>query len=264
MTTHNANKRAWEEAFDNKKEDFGNDIIEKIQQEKFPFLEPVLIETLNEYDLKDKKIAQFCCNNGRELLALMHTGASFGVGFDIAENMVTFANEVAQILEYDCTFISTDILEIDSSHDGQYDAIFITIGALTWFKDLDLFFDVVSRCLKKGGTVFINECHPLTNMLAMYGEPEYNSNNLNQIVHSYFKSDPWIEVGGIDYLSDQSKKSVEVFTSYSHTLSTIINSLIKNHLRIVTFIEIDQDISGSFTELNQNGFPLSYLLTATK
>ncbi len=264
MINHESNKRAWEEAFNNRQEEWGQDIIMRCLNEQFPFIESVLVETLKKYDLNGKVIAQFCCNNGRELLGLMHTGAKLGVGFDIAENMVAFANETAQKLNYDSQFIATDILSIDSSHDQQYDAIFITIGALTWFEDLNQFFNVVARCLKPNGHVFINEAHPLTNMLAMFGEDEYNPNHLNQVVHSYFKSDPWVESGGMDYFSDRDKPSNEVFYSYSHTMSSIINSLIHNRLTIVELVEVDEDISGSFTELNSKGFPLSCLLTAAK
>jgi ubiquinone/menaquinone biosynthesis C-methylase UbiE len=262
--THESNKKAWEEAFNNRQEDWGKDIILRCQNEQFPYIEPELVELLKKYDLKGKQIAQFCCNNGRELLGLMHTNAKRGVGFDIADNMVAFANETAHALNYNCLFIATDILAIDASHDQSYDAIFITIGALTWFEDLDQFFKVVSRCLKPGGYVFINEAHPLTNMLAMYGEDEYDPNHLNQVVHSYFKTEPWVESGGMDYFSDRKKPSQEVFYSYSHSMSSMINALINNRLTLQEFIEVDKDISGSWPELNNKGFPLSYLLIATK
>lgn len=261
---HESNKKAWEEAFNNRQENWGKDIIVRCQSEQFPFIESVLVESLKNYDLEGKKIAQFCCNNGRELLGLMHTNAKLGVGFDIAENMVAFANETAKMLDYNCEFIATDILAIDSSHHQAYDAIFITIGALTWFEDLEQFFEVVSRCLKPNGHVFINEAHPLTNMLAMYGEDEYDPNHLNQVVHSYFKNEPWVESGGIDYMSNRDKSSQEVFYSYSHTMSSIIRALVNNRLMIKEFIEVDEDLSGSFTDLNHKGFPLSYLMVARK
>ena len=46
-----------------------------------------------------KTIGQFCCNNGRELLSLVKCGrAKKGIGFDIAENQVAFANEKAKEL----------------------------------------------------------------------------------------------------------------------------------------------------------------------
>lgn len=261
---HENNKKAWEEVFDKKKEDFGNDIIRRCQNEIFPFLEPEFINVLSNYDLKDKSIAHFCCNNGRELLSLMQAKPLYGVGFDIAQNMMDFANECADKLSYNCQFIQSDILAIDSKYDNTFDVIVITIGALTWFKDLRAFFNVVNRTLKSDGLVFISESHPFTNMLAMPGEDGYDKQHPNRVVNSYFKEDPWIEVGGIDYISDANQEFTQTFTSYSHTLSSIMNSMIQSDLQIVTFNEYEKDITGSFSDVSDQGYPLSYVLVAQK
>jgi len=264
MNAHISNKKAWEESFNNRRSEWGIDIVTKYESESFPFLETVLIDELKNYDFQYKTIAQLCCNNGRELLSLMQTGAEKGFGFDIAENMVEFANEKSKELHLNCEFIASDIYCIDSSFNQTFDAIFITIGALTWFESLDNFFAVVSRTLKPNGFVFINECHPLTNMLAMSDEEEFDPDDRKRLVHSYFKQEPWIESDGMGYFSDNTKKHVETFTSYSHTLDTIIMAMITNGLQITRYKEIDVDISNSFSELNQQGFPLSYLLVALR
>ncbi|WP_242841795.1 hypothetical protein [Clostridium beijerinckii] len=43
----------------------------------------------------------------------MKFGAKQGVGFDIAENMVFFANETAKKAKTKCLFVATNILDID-------------------------------------------------------------------------------------------------------------------------------------------------------
>ena len=161
----NRNKEAWEEAFKNSAEGWwGDDIEYRLKNEKYSFIEKVLVDELITYDFKNKTIAQFCCNNGRELLTFMKFGASSGIGFDIAENMVFFANNTAKELRVNCTFIATNILEIDEQFHNNFDYIFVTIGALTWFQDLAEFFQKVSLCLKQGGRLIINEVHPVTNI----------------------------------------------------------------------------------------------------
>lgn len=45
-------------------------------------------------------------------------GAVYGVGFDIAENQISFANMTAKKLQMNCTFIATDILNIVSRFDN--------------------------------------------------------------------------------------------------------------------------------------------------
>ncbi|MCX7746575.1 MAG: class I SAM-dependent methyltransferase [Clostridia bacterium] len=264
MNFNKSNKMAWEEAFDNRKDGWGEDICNQIQSEGYPFLEKALIEELNNFDLKGKTIAQFCCNNGRELLSLFKMGAKYGVGFDIAENMVSFANKTAKNLQLNCTFVATDILDIDTSYDGMFDFIFITIGAITWFNDLKAFFDKVSNCLKDGGYLIINEMHPVANMLAMNGEENFDASSPNKLVNSYFRCDPWIENNGMGYMSDPSKEYKKTFYSYSHTLADILNAIIKSNMQIKKLKEIEYDISGSFYELSHKGIPLSYVLVANK
>ncbi len=170
MVYINSNKEAWEEAFENRSEGWGEDIVYRLKTEKLPFIAKDLADELVDYDFDNKTVAQFCCNNGRELLSIMKLGASSGIGFDIAENMVDFANKSAKELNFNCSFIATDILEIEESYYNSFDYIFVTIGALTWFQDLSMFFRKVSLCLKQSGKLFINEVHPITNML---GTPFY-------------------------------------------------------------------------------------------
>lgn len=52
--------------------------------------------------------------------------------------------------------------------------VFITIGMLCWFDDLDELFQTIARCMKKDGVIIINEQHPFTNMLATESEEAYH------------------------------------------------------------------------------------------
>jgi ubiquinone/menaquinone biosynthesis C-methylase UbiE len=264
MAYRENNKSAWEEAFHHRKKGWGDDLVTRIKAEPYAFLDNDLIAAMTAHDLSGKTIAQFCCNNGRELLSLVKSGAKSGVGFDIAENMISYANQVAQELQLNCSFFATDILAIDDNYHDSFDYIFITIGALTWFQDLRAFFHVAARCLKPGGFLMIHEMHPFTNMLAMPGEDEYDISSPANLIHSYFRSNPWIETGGMDYMSDPEHDYHETFTSFSHTFAEIINAITSNHVHVIDLKEFDHDLSGSFKELEGQGIPLSYILVAKK
>lgn len=257
-----ANKEAWEEAFDNRDMSWGKDIVARIQSEKYAFFEKEMWDTLKKYDLSGKSIAQFCCNNGRELLSLAKHGAKEGFGFDIAENQVQFANELNSILGLNCKFIATNILDIGDEYTNRFDLTIITIGALCWFKDLKAFFEVVAKCLKVNGILVINEQHPVANMLAAPGEENYNESEPRNLVNSYFEKE-WIENDGIYYITKKSYPS-KTFLSYSHPISDIVGAIIKNRLCIHGMQEFDYDISDMFEHLNKKGIPLSYILEAKK
>lgn len=256
-----SNKEAWEEAFENRYKGWGEDIVYRLKNEKLPFIVNDLANELVNYDFKNKSVAQFCCNNGRELLSIMKFGASSGIGFDIAENMVAVANNTANELDVNCKFVATDILKIDEQFYDSFDYIFITIGALTWFRNLSSFFEKVSLCLKQDGKLFINEMHPITNMLAASGEESFDEEALNKLAYSYFRKEPWIE-NSMCYMSD--KVLSKTFCSYSHTMSHIINSICQNGMCIKKLMEFDYDISSMFRQLNNKGIPLSYVLVSQK
>jgi SAM-dependent methyltransferase len=257
-----SNKSAWEEAFDNRDKTWGADISEKIKNDEYPFLEQEMISSLKKHSIQNKSIVQFCSNNGRELLSIVKNRAAKGIGFDIAENQVQFANKTAEELEIPCTFHATDILQIGNEYDNQFDVAIITIGALCWFKDLTQFFDVVSRSLKPDGILLINEQHPVTNMLSAPGEDNYRSECPLNICNSYFDKE-WIENGGMYYITKKEYKS-KTFINYTHSLSEIMSAICKNGLHIIDFREFEYDISGLFESINNKGVPLSYIIEAKK
>lgn len=257
------NKDAWEEAFDNRFEGYGENNDKYLITKEYPFIEKAIIEELEELNLQNKRIAQFCCNNGRELLAIIKKGNNSGVGFDIAENLIKQAKETSIKSNIPCDFVVCNILEIDEKYYGQFDLIVITIGALCWFKDLNQFFHMVSKCLKKHGTLIINDMHPFTNMIAMRGEEMYDVNNLTKFVYSYFKTDPFISNNGIEYMCKKEYNS-KTFVSFTHTFSNIINEIVEKGMSITKIREFEYDISDGFEELNNKGFPLSYIIKAQK
>lgn len=96
MNYISGNKAAWEEAFDNRKPNWGEENHIRIKGERLAFFNSDMKKELEQIDFHNKTIAQFCCNNGRELLSLMDCGANSGVGFDIAENIIEQARNTAE------------------------------------------------------------------------------------------------------------------------------------------------------------------------
>ena len=72
------NKAAWEEAFDHKQDGWGEENYKRLLNEDLPFFCKDMAAELRSMDFKGKSAAQFCCNNGRELLSLMQLGAESG------------------------------------------------------------------------------------------------------------------------------------------------------------------------------------------
>lgn len=256
------NKAAWEEAFEHRHQGWGESDHLRLLQEDLPFFCPDVAAQLRAMDWQGKRAAQFCCNNGRELLSLMRLGAAEGVGFDIAENIIQQARGTAQKAGIqNCRFVACNILDIDPQYRQSFDFLLFTIGAITWFQDLGPLFQKAADCLKPGGVLMLHDFHPVMNMLPMPGEPEFDPQRLDRIVYSYFRTEPWLENEGMGYLSEQ--YASKTFTSFSHTMADIINAVSGAGLRVTKLREFDYDV-GLSDAYDGRGFPLSYLLLAEK
>ena len=257
------NKAAWEEAFENRAPSWGADIADRIEAEEYPFFNEEMKTVLKNLDLKGKVIGQFCCNNGRELLSLVKNGkAEKGIGFDIAENQVAFANKKAEELNLPCVFEAVNIYDIDDRYREQFDAVIITIGALCWFADLKRFFTVVAKCMKPGAVIVINEQHPCTNMLATEGEELYDPEHKTECRYSYFEHE-WTGNEGMFYMTQKSYRS-KTFTDYTHPMSEIISGMCDSGIVVTGLQEFDYDISGGYSSIDHSGYPLSMIIKGRK
>ena len=257
------NKAAWEEAYENRDASWGADITERIRNEEYPFFNEETKDVLKRIHTEGAVIGQFCCNNGRELLSLVKSGkAKQGIGFDIAENQVAFANAKAEELRLPCVFEAVNIYDIDDRYRERFDAVIITIGALCWFDDLNRFFAIVAKCMRPGAVIVINEEHPCKNMLAAEGEELYDPDHRMECRYSYFEHE-WTGNEGMYYITRKSYRS-KTFTDYSHPMSEIISGMCGSGIVVTGLQEFDHDLTGGFTALDRHGYPLSMIILGQK
>ena len=258
------NQEAWNEAAGVHRKSRKIDYKEAFKDKKFSVLDNVLTSLLEKIPLQRKKVAQLCCNNGRELLSIVNTMDAIGIGFDISDEFIAEAKIIAQSAKLDCSFVRIDINKITNRYDSKFDLVLLTAGALTWFHDLGRLFNVVSRLLKIEGYLLIYEIHPFTNLIAWQGESEYDISNPYKIIYKYFRNTPWINNDGADYIGKTTYKS-KTFVSFAHKLSDIITAISVNNIIIKEFKEYPHDVSGHLDYLEQDRIlPFSYTMIGQK
>ena len=108
------------------------------------------------------------------------------------------------------------------------------------------------------------DIHPISEIFASDDNPKFDSKNPYKIINSYFDNLPKIGIGGIDYLGKEKYKSEPNYW-FTHTLSDIINSCIKNKLKLTEFNEYPEDISAVLEQLQKEKLiPLSFTLICEK
>lgn len=129
--------------------------------------------------------------------------------------------------------------------------------------DLKLFFKKAAALLKNDGRIFLHEIHPFSEMLP---SDDAESADCLRIIEPYFKTEPYIEYGGLDYIGQSQYTSIAPQYWFINTFSNILNSLIGNQIAIEHIAEYETDISGGHHRIEQEkaGIPLSYILIGRK
>lgn len=257
------NRDAWNEAVTYHQKARKNELLEGFAHPDFTTFnrhcDDVLIKKLQSLHLSEKTISQLPCNNGRELLSLMRFGAKEAVGFDISDVAIAEARKLAEISQLNASFERVDVLEIGQHYNDMFDFIYISEGSLQWFPDLNDYFHVVARLLKKGGNILIYEMHPFAYFFEQGAD-------LDDIIIddmiSYFEKGPYSYKNGLDYVGE-TKYEAKPCCWFMHKFSDILNAIIANGITIQDINEYNEDMASNAVT-KQNKFPLSYILTGRK
>lgn len=252
-----ANRKSWNERAAIHAGRRGKEFEERIRRADFSTFDDVEERIFAQIGLKGKYVIQPCCNNGRELISVKKAGAGRCVGVDLSDRFIEEARRLAALSGVEVEFLRSSVYDIPRELDGNFDLVYITIGALGWLPDLDRFFEIVSRLLRRNGQVFIYETHPILNM--------FESGKGLAVEHSYFKTEPFEDTGQPDYL-DRSQTVQSVAYWFPHKLYEIIGGCLHHGLALTHFEEYGHDLSMEFAELEQldKKPPLSFSLVARK
>jgi ubiquinone/menaquinone biosynthesis C-methylase UbiE len=253
-----ANRIAWNETAERHAAQNNAALFKAVRDPDFISFEGDILEALQKVGVKGKSIIHLCCNNGRETLSLRNMGAASCVGIDAADEFLAHGNEMIKIAgaEDQVELINCDVYNLPDDLKGCFDMVLVTIGVLSWMPDIKDFFEVIQSLLKPSGTLVMEDMHPV---LFMYEEnPESGASSIQ---HSYFDEKIWEETSGLDYYSGEEYDSRPNY-SFMHRLDEILMAGISSSLSLLSFKELDYDISLFCADLEQSPTkpPLGFIM----
>ena len=111
-------------------------------------------------DVKGKRIANPLGSHGRLAVSLALLGAKMTV-IDISSSNQKYALELAEASNVNIEYIVGDFIQTSKNYSDYFDQVIMELGILHYFVDLQEFVNMVWDILKSGGTVILNEFHPL-------------------------------------------------------------------------------------------------------
>lgn len=199
-------------------------------------LKHIEIESLG--NIKEKSILHLQCHFGMDSISLANLGAEV-TAVDFSNEAIKYANKLSQELNINVDFVCSDIYDLNLSK--KYDIVFVSYGAICWLPDLNLWAKIINLHLKRGGVFYIVDFHPV---LGMFDE------KINKIKYEYFNKKICIEnVKGTYAVRDINEYFNNI--EWSHSISEIISSLLKQKFILINFQEFDYSTYDCFDGLHE-------------
>ena len=216
-------------------------------------------------DITGKSVLHLQCHFGQDTISLARMGATV-TGIDLSDKAISSANKLAADSGAKARFICCDIYDLANHLDEQFDIVFTSYGVIGWLPDLNKWARVVSRFLKPGGKFVFAEFHPV---VWMYDD------SFEKLGYHYFNTGPIVETEVGTY-ADREAAIHQEYVMWNHSMSDVINNLIRHGLRINSLNEFNYSPYNCFLNTEEfapgkfrvkhlgNKIPMVYSVEATK
>jgi SAM-dependent methyltransferase len=182
-------------------------------------------------DVVGKKLLHLQCHFGLDTLSLARKGAEV-TGVDFSQRAIDAATRLGQELGIPARFITSNVYDLPSVLDEEFDIVFTSYGVICWLPDLMAWAKVIARHLRKGGTFLLVEDHPLAALI------DEKTPGPIRMAYPYFTSGEATRFDVQGTYTDREAK-VDNCSSFewTHSISDILNSLVLAGLSIASVHE---------------------------
>jgi SAM-dependent methyltransferase len=144
---------------------------------------------------------------------------------DFSANALTRAHELATAVGVTIETVEADSRALPEDLHNRFDIVYVTIGAICWIDDLELWMSQVAVALRPGGKLVMFEIHPLYQM--------FNGRNPELVVDfPYGGGGQFTETSTQGSYADPNSKITSTTTNFAHSIADVVNALIRNGLQL--------------------------------
>ncbi len=216
-------------------------------------------------NVKGKSLLHLQCHFGQDTLSWSRLGAKC-VGVDLSDEGIKLAQELNEDLKLDAEFVCCNVLDTSEFIKDTFDIVFTSYGVIGWLPDLKPWAKMIAERLKKGGTFYMVEFHPIVWMFDYLDDKPI-------MKYGYMQDDVIYEEYEGTY-ANQDSKMISKEYGWNHGLGEIISSLTEAGLHIDFLKEHDESPYNVLPELVETKsrmfvtrdklYPLIFELKATK
>jgi SAM-dependent methyltransferase len=200
-------------------------------------LNPIELNELG--NVEGKKMLHLQCHFGMDSLNWVRLGADV-TGIDLSDKAISEAKELNDELGLHANFIccnvydlhpqnieSSKVLPFGEDLAEAFDIVFTSYGVIGWLPDLDKWAELIAYYLKPSGTFYMAEFHPVVWMF----DDEFTH------IKYYYDNRELIITENEGTYTDRNASITGKEYSWNHSISEVLNALIKAGLKIELFNE---------------------------
>lgn len=222
------------------------------------------IELKEMGDVTGKKLLHLQCHFGMDTLSWSRLGAD-ATGIDFSDEAIEMAKNLSFKTGVPANFVCANLYDLPNQLNEKFDIVFTSYGVICWLPDMDKWAEIIAHYLKPGGTFYMAEFHPI---LWMFDE------SFREIKY-YYHNQEMITVDSEGTYADKHANIKAKEYSWNHSLSEVINALIKHGLKIEfvnefpyspfnCFNELQIGLDGYYRIHGEEKIPMVYSIKATK
>ena len=197
-------------------------------------LTPIELKELG--DVKGKSMLHLQCHFGMDSLSWARSGAHV-TGVDLSNEAIREAQQLNDELGMNAKFICCNVYDLKDHLNEKFDIVFTSYGVVGWLPDLDKWAELISYYLKPGGTFYMAEFHPVVWMF----DDEFTH------IQYYYDNRELIITENYGTYTDRKANITGKEYSWNHSISEVLNALIKQGLRIELFNEFTYSPYSNFS-----------------
>jgi len=202
------------------------------------------IELTELGNVEGKELLHLQCHFGMDTLAWARRGAIV-TGVDFSQNAISLAKSLSDELNIPGSFYCTDIYELPSVLDGNFDIVFTSYGVLHGLPDIKRWGETIAHFLKPGGIFYIVEDHPFFRVF----RPKPDGGLMAERSYFFSEEPQRIESTGSYATNEQGTSGVSYV--WDHSLGDVVNSLISAGLQIEFLHEFPYAARAKFPFMEQ-------------
>lgn len=177
-------------------------------------------------DVSGKSLLHLQCHFGLDTLSWAGLGAQV-TGVDFSEKAINLARSLSEELHIPARFIQSNLYDLPSVLEEQFDIVFTSYGVTSWLPDIQRWGEIVGRYVKPGGFFYIAEGHPF-----MWTFENTDDKKSIKLRYPYFQGKEPLRFETKGNYADFDVDYVSVEYNWNHPMSSIVDALIEGGLKI--------------------------------